>query len=178
MASPRGNEKQPTAALKSKAHASGKTPWCSGVVGQEMARNTDYLSACYSMHCPLGHRFTPEVVDAFLCAYCLSMLSRYFRASGFLVSNRMHGATKIIERLVVILREKAPIMAAWVLENEDVVISTQQPPWYSGSLNNGASDVSLQTFETVSAHHAMSSFSISLARRKPRETLNGHVRRN
>lgn len=74
---------------------------------------------------------TPEFVDAYLCAFGLSMLARYFPDIWITCLDSHCRATKIIERLVDILIEKAPLTAASVLANEDLVISTQRPPWFT-----------------------------------------------
>lgn len=72
---------------------------------------------------------THEIVDLYLIAYQLSMLSRYYPDIwvGFIESH-CKGA-KLVERATELLIKKFPILALSMLSPQEIVISTHRPPW-------------------------------------------------
>ena len=73
-----------------------------------------------------------EIVDAYLSAYGLSMLSRYFPDIWVGCLESHCKAAKLIERLLFILIQKAPVMTLALMRSDDFVISTHRPPWHGG----------------------------------------------
>ncbi len=73
---------------------------------------------------------SPELSDAFLCAFGLSMLSRYYPDLWVGCLESHCKAAKLIERLAKILFDKAPLMTAQAMAGEDLVISTHRPFWH------------------------------------------------
>jgi YaaC-like Protein len=72
---------------------------------------------------------THEIVDLYLVAYQLSMLSRYHPDIWVsCIESQCRGA-KLIERAVEIISKKLPILALSMLGSEEVVISTHREPW-------------------------------------------------
>ena len=76
-----------------------------------------------------SHADTHEIVDLYLLAYQLSMLSRYYPDIWVsCIESRCRGA-KLIERVVDIIVKKLPILALSMISSEEVVISTHRAPW-------------------------------------------------
>lgn len=72
---------------------------------------------------------THELVDGYLVAYQLSMLSRYF-PDLWVACIESHGkAAKLIEQTVDLLIKKSPILALSLLSAEELMISTHREPW-------------------------------------------------
>jgi len=78
----------------------------------------------------IRHLDKHEIVDAYLSAYGLSMLSRYFPDIWVSCLESQCKAAKLIERLLFILIQKAPVMALATMRSDDFVISTHRPPWH------------------------------------------------
>lgn len=76
---------------------------------------------------------TPEIVDAYLAAYGLSMLSRYFPDIWVSCLESHCRAAKLIERLVFVLIKKAPVMTLGLMRSDDFVVSTHRAPWHGSS---------------------------------------------
>lgn len=72
---------------------------------------------------------THEVVDLYLIAYQLSMLSRYFPDIWISCIESQCRAAKLIERAVDLLVKKLPILALSFLSARETVISTHRAPW-------------------------------------------------
>lgn len=70
-----------------------------------------------------------EIVDAYLSAYGLSMLSRYFPDIWVSCLESHCKAAKLIERLLSVLIQKAPLMTLAAMHSDDFVISTHRPQW-------------------------------------------------
>lgn len=74
---------------------------------------------------------THEIVDLYLIAYQLSILSRYYPDIWVsCIESQCRGA-KLVERAVETIVKKLPILALSMLSSEDVVISTHREPWKS-----------------------------------------------
>ena len=74
-------------------------------------------------------RDTYEVVDLYLIAYQLSMLSRYYPDIWIgCLESRCRGA-KLIEQCLDLLVKKLPILMLSMACSEDVVITTHREPW-------------------------------------------------
>jgi len=71
-----------------------------------------------------------ELVDMFLAAYGLSMLSRYYPDLWLKCIESHCKATKLIERLVRSLIKKTPLMALSLIHGNDYVISNHRPTWH------------------------------------------------
>lgn len=72
---------------------------------------------------------THEIVDLYLIAYQLSMLSRYFPDIWISsIESQCRGA-KLIERTVGLILKKLPILTLSMLAPEEIVISTHREPW-------------------------------------------------
>jgi len=72
-----------------------------------------------------------EVVDLYLIAYQLSMLSRYYPDIWIsCLESRCRGA-KLIEQCLDLLVKKLPILMLSMACSEDVVITTHREPWKS-----------------------------------------------
>jgi hypothetical protein len=76
------------------------------------------------------HLKTHEIVDGYLAAYGLSMLSRYFPDIWVSCLESHCKAAKLIERLLFVLIQKAPVMALATMRSDDFVISTHRPNWF------------------------------------------------
>lgn len=76
---------------------------------------------------------THEIVDLYLVAYQLSMLSRYFPDIWVSCIESNCRAAKLIERATGIITRKLPILALSILSGEDTVISTHREPWKNQS---------------------------------------------
>lgn len=72
---------------------------------------------------------THEIIDLYLVAYQLSMLSRYFPDIWVGCIESQCRAAKLIERATDIITKKLPILALSMLRNEETVISTHREPW-------------------------------------------------
>ena len=70
-----------------------------------------------------------EIVDLYLAAYQLSMLSRYFPDIWISCIESQCRAAKLIERAVDLVVKKLPILALSMLSTEETVISTHRAPW-------------------------------------------------
>jgi hypothetical protein len=77
------------------------------------------------------HLDTLEIVDAYLTAYGLSMLSRYFPDIWVSCLESHCKAAKLIEKLVFTLTQKAPVLTLALMHSDDFVISTHRAPWQS-----------------------------------------------
>ena len=75
----------------------------------------------------------PEMVDAYLAAYALSMLSRYYPDYWITCLESHCMAAKVIEQFVSLICRKGPLMVLRFLlpDNLDIVISNHRAPWYS-----------------------------------------------
>jgi hypothetical protein len=73
----------------------------------------------------------PEFVDAYLISFALSMLSRYYPDVWIACLESHCLATKIIERFVDVMAEKAPLLAGRSMLDDDLVITPHRPPWYA-----------------------------------------------
>lgn len=72
---------------------------------------------------------THEVVDLYLIAYQLSMLSRYYPDVWVsFIESHCKGA-KLVERATELLIKKLPILVLSMLSAEETVVSTHRPPW-------------------------------------------------
>lgn len=72
---------------------------------------------------------THEVVDLYLVAYQLSMLSRYYPDIWVsFIESHCKGA-KLVERATELLIKKLPILVLSMLSTEETVISTHRAPW-------------------------------------------------
>lgn len=71
---------------------------------------------------------THEFVDAYLVAYGLSMLSRYYPDLWIRCIESHCKAAKLIERVVAILMDKAPVLALKLISDQEIVISNHRPP--------------------------------------------------
>jgi hypothetical protein len=71
---------------------------------------------------------THEVVDCFILAYQLSMLSRYYPDLWISCLESRCKAAKIIERTVDLLISKAPVMMLSLIWAGGITISTHQAP--------------------------------------------------
>lgn len=72
---------------------------------------------------------THEIIDLYLVAYQLSMLSRYFPDIWVRCIESQCRAAKLIERATDIITKKLPILALSILRGEETVISTHREPW-------------------------------------------------
>ena len=72
---------------------------------------------------------THELVDLYLIAYQLSMLSRYFPDIWFKCIESQCKSARLIEKSSEIILKKFPILTLSVLRNEETVISTHKEPW-------------------------------------------------
>lgn len=72
---------------------------------------------------------THEIIDLYLVAYQLSMLSRYFPDIWVSCIESQCRAAKLIERATDIITKKLPILTLSMLCNEEIVISTHREPW-------------------------------------------------
>lgn len=72
---------------------------------------------------------TPELVDGYIFAYQVSMLSRYFPDLWVACIESHCKAAKLIERVVNVLVTKAPILVLSMLSEDGVTISTHRAPW-------------------------------------------------
>lgn len=72
---------------------------------------------------------THEIVDGFMVAYQLSMLSRYFPDLWVACLESHCKAAKLIEQAVQLLTKKMPILALSLLAPHPVTISTHREPW-------------------------------------------------
>lgn len=72
---------------------------------------------------------THEIIDLYLVAYQLSMLSRYFPDIWVRCIESQCRAAKLIERATDIIAKKLPILALSMLRGEETVISTHREPW-------------------------------------------------
>ncbi|WP_321841821.1 YaaC family protein [Burkholderia cepacia] len=72
-----------------------------------------------------------EIVDLYIVAYQLSMLSRYFPDIWIACIESQCRAAKIVERVVDVFVKKFPILALSVISGDETIISTHRPPWQS-----------------------------------------------
>lgn len=72
---------------------------------------------------------THEIVDLYLIAYQLSMLSRYFPDIWVRCIESQCRAAKLVERASGIITRKFPILTLSMLNGEETVISTHREPW-------------------------------------------------
>lgn len=72
---------------------------------------------------------THEIVDLYLVAYQLSMLSRYFPDIWVRCLESQCRAAKLIERATEIIVKKLPILAISMLNGDETIISTHREPW-------------------------------------------------
>jgi hypothetical protein len=72
---------------------------------------------------------THEIVDLYLVAYQLSMLSRYFPDIWVRCIESQCRAAKLIERATGIIARKLPILTLSMLSGEETVVSTHREPW-------------------------------------------------
>ncbi|MCA7923712.1 YaaC family protein [Burkholderia cenocepacia] len=70
-----------------------------------------------------------EIVDLYVVAYQLSMLSRYFPDIWVSCMESQCRAAKIVERVTDVFMRKFPILALSLILGEEVIISTHRPPW-------------------------------------------------
>lgn len=78
-----------------------------------------------------SHLRTHEITDAYLAAYALSMLSRYYPDYWIhCLESHCLGATAI-ENFVYVMIKKFPILALKLLVADDIIISTHRAPWYN-----------------------------------------------
>ncbi|WP_257248367.1 YaaC family protein [Burkholderia cepacia] len=70
-----------------------------------------------------------EIVDLYVVAYQLSMLSRYFPDIWVSCMESQCRAAKIVERVTDVFIRKFPILALSLILGEEVIISTHRPPW-------------------------------------------------
>ena len=75
---------------------------------------------------------THEIVDAYMAAYTLSMLSRYYPDYWIRCLESHCMAAKAIEHFVFVMTKKFPVLALKLLTADDFVISTHKPPWHYG----------------------------------------------
>jgi len=73
---------------------------------------------------------TLEIVDAYMAAYALSMLSRYYPDYWIRCLESHCMAANAIEHFVFVMSKKFPVLALKLLASADIVISTHRPPWY------------------------------------------------
>jgi hypothetical protein len=73
----------------------------------------------------------PEFVDAYMAAFGLSMLSRYYPDIWIACLESHCLATKLIDRFVDVMNAKGPLLCGRALTDEDLVITTQTPPWFA-----------------------------------------------
>ena len=73
---------------------------------------------------------TLEIVDAYMAAYALSMLSRYYPDYWISCLESHCMAANAIEHFVFVMSKKFPVLALKLLTSSDIVISTHRPPWY------------------------------------------------
>jgi hypothetical protein len=72
---------------------------------------------------------THELVDAYIVAYQLSMLSRYYPDLWVACIESHCKAAKLIERTVDTLIKKTPVLTLSLLSPDGVTISTHRAPW-------------------------------------------------
>lgn len=72
---------------------------------------------------------THELIEIYLVAYQLSMLSRYYPDLWVSCIDSHSRGAKLIERAVELIIKKLPLLALSMLGGEDVVISTHREPW-------------------------------------------------
>lgn len=70
-----------------------------------------------------------EIVDLYIVAYQLGMLSRYYPDLWISCVESQCKAAKLIERAVDIIVQKLPILALSMLTPGGLTISTHRPPW-------------------------------------------------
>ena len=70
-----------------------------------------------------------EIVDLYLVAYQLSMLSRYFPDLWVKCIESQCLSAKLISRATEIIGRKFPILCLSLLNGEKTVISTHRQPW-------------------------------------------------
>ncbi|MGZ7173574.1 YaaC family protein [Burkholderia gladioli] len=70
-----------------------------------------------------------EIVDLYVVAYQLSMLSRYFPDIWISCMESQCRAAKIIERVTDVFMRKFPILTLSLISGEEIIISTHRPPW-------------------------------------------------
>jgi len=83
----------------------------------------DHFTVSYA-----GHVETLEIVDLYLVAYQLSMLSRYFPDIWVRCIESQCLSAKLISRATEIIGRKFPILCLSILNNEKTVISTFRQP--------------------------------------------------
>jgi hypothetical protein len=74
---------------------------------------------------------TPEIVDAYMVVYGLSMLSRYYPDLWISCLESHCKSAQLIERVVWVMIHKVPVIALRILSDRDIIISTQRAPWYT-----------------------------------------------
>ncbi len=72
---------------------------------------------------------THELVDSFLVAYQLSMLSRYYPDLWVACIESHCKASQLIEQAVAVLIKKTPILTLSMLSETGLTISTHRAPW-------------------------------------------------
>ena len=72
---------------------------------------------------------THEIIDLYLVAYQLSMLSRYFPDIWVRCIESQCRAAKLIERATEIIAKKFAVLTLSMLRGEETVISTHREPW-------------------------------------------------
>jgi len=70
-----------------------------------------------------------EIVDLYIAAYQLSMLSRYYPDIWVSCIESQCRAAKIVERVTDVFMRKFPILSLSLISGEEVTISTHRPPW-------------------------------------------------
>jgi hypothetical protein len=76
------------------------------------------------------HLDTLEIIDAYMAAYALSMLSRYYPDYWISCLESHCMAANAIEHFVFVMSKKFPVLALKLLTSSDIVISTHRPPWH------------------------------------------------
>ena len=74
---------------------------------------------------------THELVDLYLVAYQLSMLSRYFPDLWISCVESQCKAAKLVERAIDIIIQKLPVLALSMFSNDGLTISTHRAPWHT-----------------------------------------------
>lgn len=72
---------------------------------------------------------SPEIVDMYLAAYQLSMISRYFPDIWISCIESQCKAAKLIESVMELIKKKLPILALSAVTPGGVTISTHREPW-------------------------------------------------
>ncbi|MFZ6654030.1 YaaC family protein [Undibacterium sp. TJN19] len=108
-----------------------------GIIELTLERELDFHFSWPSSRDNLNHEsiayadtlYTFEIVDLYILAYQLSMLSRYFPDIWVGCIESHCRAAKLIDLAVDTIVKKFPILALSMLASDEIIISTHRQPW-------------------------------------------------